>query len=311
MLVLGMVCPAPKPIILGRASLMRQVSARLRLLVHIHFIGAPLLILRAKLYTPCQVFTDSLKDGQEGPEMVYLPGGIFNMGDGQGIGSNDEKPVHEVTLDHFALGKYPVTVGEYLRFVEAAGEHQPEWMEEGGKYNVKTGTEDHYKRIGESLTDEHCPITGISWEDAVAYCEWLSEQTGAGYVLPTEAEWEYACRAGSDSAYFFGDDEKLLEEYAWYLNNSESKMHPSGEKKANAWGLHDMHGNVWEWVYDWYGKYSKDVQTNPTGPETGLLRVIHGGGWGSDAGNCRSAFRRRNAPGFRNRGLGFRLARRV
>ncbi|MCP4702949.1 MAG: SUMF1/EgtB/PvdO family nonheme iron enzyme [Gammaproteobacteria bacterium] len=261
-------------------------------------------------YNPYQVFADSLKDGAEkGPEMIYLPGGTFRMGD-ENI-SGREKPVHEVTLDHFAIGKYPVTVGEYLRFVKAADKHHPEWMEEGSQYNARTGKDEHYKKLGGSLTDGRSPITGISWNDAAAYCSWLSEQTGEEYALPTEAEWEYACRAGSETAYFFGDDEKRLGDYAWYSKNAKGKIHPVGEKKGNGWGLSDISGNVWEWVHDWYDSYSEEAQTNPKDSETGSNRVVRGGSWGVDAGYCRSACRRHWLPGIRRRGLGFRLARRV
>ncbi|MCP4697286.1 MAG: SUMF1/EgtB/PvdO family nonheme iron enzyme [Gammaproteobacteria bacterium] len=258
-------------------------------------------------YNPYQVFTDDLKDSEKGPEMVYLPGGVFRMGD-ENI-SEREKPVHEVTLEHFAIGKYPVTVGEYLRFAEAVGKHYPEWMEERSKYNYGPD----YKKFGESLTDERCPIIGISWNDAVAYCNWLSRQSGEEYVLPTEAEWEYACRAGSKTAYFFGDGKKRLDDYAWYSANSEGKMRPVGEKKANAWGLYDISGNVWEWVYDKYDKYSREAQTNPRGPELGSGRGARGGSWYDDAKRCRSADRgvRRHAPDNRERHLGFRLARRT
>ena len=125
--------------------------------------------------------------------------------------------------------------------------------------------------------DEDNPVVCISWNDAVAYCEWLSEQTGAQYSLPTEAEWESACRAESETAYCFEDDKKLLKEYAWYAKNAERRTHPVGQKKPNAWGLHDMHGNVLEWVQDRYGNYSKKLQHNPIGPEQGSSRVIRGG----------------------------------
>ncbi|MFO1434075.1 MAG: SUMF1/EgtB/PvdO family nonheme iron enzyme [Candidatus Competibacteraceae bacterium] len=155
------------------------------------------------------------------------------------------------------------------------------------------------------------PIVGISWHDAVAYCEWLSGQTGERYSLPTEAEWEYACRASSETAYFFGDDEKRFEDYAWYSKNSEGRTHPVGEKRANPWDLYDISGNVWEWVRDWYAAYSSEPQHNPSGPESGVYRVYRGGDWLHDADNCRSAYRYRSDPAYRGDNLGFRLARRV
>ncbi len=150
----------------------------------------------------------------------------------------------------------------------------------------------------------------VSWEDATAYCKWLSEQTGTRYRLPTEAEWEYACRASSEAEYCFGNDERQLGEYAWYSKNAGGKTHPVGEKRANAWGLHDMHGNVLEWVQGWYANdYYRPSRENPTGPESGSNRVFRGGSWLDGAVLCRSAYRLRNDPRHRDYDLGFRLAR--
>ena len=128
------------------------------------------------------------------------------------------------------------------------------------------------------------------------------------YRLPTEAEWEYACRSGSSGTYCLGDDEKLLGEYAWYSNNSDQETHPVGEKKPNAWGLHDMHGNVWEWCQDWYGDYFQGSVIDPVGLSSGTDRVSRGGGWNLLAGYCRSGYRNRFSPGFRSHYIGFRLA---
>jgi formylglycine-generating enzyme required for sulfatase activity len=219
--------------------------------------------------------------------------------------------VHEVTLDAFAIGRYPVTVEEYLRFVAATRSHYPEWLEEGSRYHLETGRDDNYRQAGMSRKNVRHPIVGISWQDATAYCGWLSEQTGERYSLPTEAEWEYACRASSEAAYCFGDDERRLGDYAWYSGNAGGQTHPVGKKRANRWGLHDLHGNVWEWVRDRYGPYSKEPQQNPSGPETGSYRVFRGGSWLYDAENCRSACRYWGGPGDRSVARSFRLARRV
>jgi formylglycine-generating enzyme required for sulfatase activity len=127
------------------------------------------------------------------------------------------------------------------------------------------------------------------------------------YRLPTEAEWEYAARAGTTGAYSFGDDADTLGRYAWYRDNSGGKTHPVGQKEPNAWGLYDMHGNVWEWVQDWYGRYSSSSVTDPVGPSSGSPRVYRGGGWGFVAEYCRSACRLYDAPDFSRNGLGFRL----
>ena len=288
---------------------------------------------RKPVYQAYAGFRDPLKDGSVAPEMVYLPSGTFKMGDLQGKGLEHERPVHEVTLDAFAIGRYPVTVAEFRKFVDATG-YKTEAEQQGGAF-VDDGKEWGQKADANwrhpyfSQGDDQ-PVVCISWNDAVEYCKWLSEQTGERYSLPTEAEWEYACRASSETEYCFGNDEQRLGDYAWYSKNSENKTHPVGQKRANAWGLHDLHGNVWEWVRDWYGAYSegsrggawngvrklfgassKQPQRNPSGPEAGSDRVVRGGSWDSDAEFCRSAYRSRHDPGFRGRYLGFRLARRV
>ena len=162
--------------------------------------------------------------------MVWLPGGVFTMGQDDSRW-DDEKPAHPVRVDAFSIGQYPVTFAEYDRFCKATGREKPD---------------DRAGAAGER------PVINVSWEDAQAYCEWLSEQTNESYRLLTEAEWEYACRAGSTTRWCFGDDEERLGDYAWYGKNAEGKTHPVGEKQPNAWHLHDMHGNVWEWCQDWY-----------------------------------------------------------
>ncbi|MCP4700099.1 MAG: SUMF1/EgtB/PvdO family nonheme iron enzyme [Gammaproteobacteria bacterium] len=262
---------------------------------------------------PYEPFTDSLRDGGEAPEMVFLPGGTFKMGDIQGSGDDDEKPVHEITLGEFAIGRYEVTVGEFRIFVEAA-KYETEAEKKDGCFSYSDL--DYKKHLnwrnpGFEQTEMH-PVACVSRNDAMAYTQWLSEQTGENYGLPTEAEWEYAVRAGTDTAYHFGNDEKQLGEYAWYSANSDKKTHPGGEKKANAWKLYDMHGNVWEWVQDWYAEdyYVKSPKENPAGPETGSYRVLRGGSWSDSPRFVRSADRFRGDPGSRFAYLGFRLARR-
>jgi len=273
--------------------------------------AAPREVEQRWVYNPFQGFQDRLQDGAEAPGMVVMPGGTFQMGDQQGNGFDWERPVHAVTLGAFAIGRYPVTVGDYMRFVKTTQGHHPQWLETGSEYHLTTGTNDYYRRAGVSPDNLMHPIVGITWADAAAYCEWLSVQTGEAYTLPTEAQWEYACRAGSNTAYCYGDDATRLGDYAWYAENAEGRVHPVGQKTANPWGLYDMHGNVWEWVRDWYGGYSTVLQQNPRGPESGSSRVIRGGGWNISAVVCRSAFRNRLDPGIRAFVLGFRLARQI
>ncbi len=149
-----------------------------------------------------------------------------------------------------------------------------------------------------------------SWDDAVSFCEKLSdlpEEKAArrSYRLPTEAEWEYACRASSSASYSFGDVAESLGEYAWF---GDGKTHPVGEKKPNRWGLYDMHGNVWEWCQDWYAEYPPDASTDPKGPKWGTDRVIRGHSWCDDAGLCRSASRAGLNSWIRINTIGFRVA---
>jgi formylglycine-generating enzyme required for sulfatase activity len=159
-------------------------------------------------------------------------------------------------------------------------------------------------------------VEQVSWNDAVEFCEKLNELEkgqlgGARYRLPTEAEWEYACRARSTTRYSFGDDAASLAEFAWYGGSPNSKPHPVGEKRPNAWNLYDMHGNVWEWCQDCYDNkyYARSPGADPPGALQAAFRVRRGGGWGYDAQSARSAFRYGGTPEYRDNGVGFRVAR--
>jgi formylglycine-generating enzyme required for sulfatase activity len=157
------------------------------------------------------------------------------------------------------------------------------------------------------------PVELVSWGEAVTFCRKLSafpaeKAAGNVYRLPTEAQWEYACRAGTATRFSFGDDESDFGEYGWCIENSGRTTHPVGSKKPNAWGLYDMHGNVWEWCQDWARRYPDREPTDPKGPARGSYRVGRGGGWGDPAVSCRSATRGRNKPLHRISGYGFRVS---
>ena len=156
------------------------------------------------------------------------------------------------------------------------------------------------------------PVVCVSWNDAVSFCTWLSEKTGETYRLPTEAEWEYACRAGTETSYYTGNSESDLGSAGWYKSNSDLKTRPVGQKKANAFGLYDMYGNVCEWCNDWFdsGYYSQSPSNNPTGPSSGSYRVMRSGSWINSARYCRSAYRNWYTPTYTNYNLGFRVVRR-
>jgi len=157
--------------------------------------------------------------------------------------------------------------------------------------------------------DADKPVENVSWNEAVDFCDKLSKQEGHQYRLPTEAEWEYACRAGTTTAYSFGEDASRLDRYAWYSGNSDYTTHTGGEKLPNPWGLYDMHGNVWEWCQDRYEDYPSGAVTDPTGPASGIYRLLRGGSFVVRTSYVRSALRFNDQPVNRTSFLGFRPAR--
>ena len=220
-------------------------------------------------------------------EFVYIRPGKFTMGSDidpewgwQGV----EKPKHEVTITKgFYLGKYEVTQAQYEAVI---GSNPSEFY-------------------GEKL-----PVEKVSWKAADEFCRKVSEKTRRGVRLPTEAEWEFACRAGTTTERSYGSDSAKLGEYAWYNENSGRDSHPVGQKKPNPWGLYDMYGNVWEWVADWYGAdyYSSSPSKDPTGPAKGSHRVLRGGAWRYVEHFCRSAARHHKHQSHGNFDKGFRAA---
>jgi len=215
-------------------------------------------------------------------EFVFMPPGTFLMGrDGGGA----EGPVHEVELTQgFYIGRHEVNKAQYHK---VAVPRKPVGL---------------YK--GDSL-----PIESVSWEEATAFCRELGGRIGRTCRLPTEAEWEYACRAGSPKAFSFGDQVERLAEHAWYEDNSNDTPHEVGTKKPNAHGIYDVHGNVWEWCLDWFaaGYYAKGPRRDPQGPDAGTQRVIRGGAWSSAAKFCRSATRDMYPPSTKVADVGFRV----
>jgi formylglycine-generating enzyme required for sulfatase activity len=227
------------------------------------------------------------------PDMVKIPAGTFTMGsENDPEASGDEKPSHKVTVSAFCLAKTEVTQADWSR--------------------VMGGNPSNFK-------GDKRPVETLSWNDAVAYCNKRSQREGLraaydangklvpganGYRLPTEAEWEYAARAGTKTPRY-GE----LDAIAWYDRNSGSETHDVGTKKANAWGLYDMLGNVWEWTHDWYESYGGGAQRDPRGPSSGSDRVTRGGSWFSSASAVRASQRFGIAPGYTNSYIGFRPLR--
>lgn len=241
-------------------------------------------------------------EAKSGGAMILLPAGSFTMGDAGG--REDETP-HAVSVSSFYLDKVPITQELYTRVM---------------------GVNPSKRK------DPQCPVERTQWTDAVRFCNRCSELEGltpcynldtwecdfaaAGYRLPTEAEWEYACRAGSAGKYGFGDDDSELPKYAWLKPHSQGKTRPVGQKSANRWGLSDMHGNVWQWCNDWHeGTYYKESpKDDPRGPTTGKMRVLRGGAWDATPEKCRAAYRHKEFPVYSDAcfgadSYGFRRAR--
>jgi formylglycine-generating enzyme required for sulfatase activity len=247
---------------------------------------------------------------QSGVEMVWLPGGEFRMGSERG--SPDESPPHQVRVSAFLIDRFEVT---HEMFAKAQLPNPSRWQDNPKK-----------------------PVERVRWRDAKQYCnerslleglrpcydektlDWDCDSSANGYRLPTEAEWEFACRAGQEGSYDFGS-ENLLRQYGWFKDNAEQKTHPVGQKKPNRWGIHDLYGNVSEWCEDVYDPsyYQKSPALDPTGPpNTGkdVRRVIRGGSWRSSADLCRVSVRQGEKTGdsdacFSTDYCGFRCVRRA
>jgi formylglycine-generating enzyme required for sulfatase activity len=227
-------------------------------------------------------------------DMVFIPPGTYRMGSAEDeVGRYVwERPQMDVIISRgFWMGKYEVTQREYLELM-------------GGNPSGFTG-------------DLSLPVETVSWSDAVDFCSALTEREHAAarirvncvYRLPTEAEWEYACRAWTSTRFSYGDDPVYagLTDYAWYEDNSGGETHPVGQKLPNPWGLYDMHGNVWEWCQDWFDNYSGGILLDPQGPASGSTRVARGGDWGVSARSCRLANIFSPDPNDRQNYLGFRI----
>lgn len=227
-----------------------------------------------------------IKDCDICPELVVIPGGEFVMGDNKS-GEKDEKPAHKVKLASFLLGKFEVTQGQWRALMGS----NPSYFKDCG---------------------DNCPVENVSWNDAQKYVAWLNAKTRGGYRLPSEAEWEYAARAGSSTKWHFGDEEAQLGRYAWYSTNAEGKPHAVGGKQANPWGLHDTHGNVWEWVEDCGHESYQGAPVDGSAWLENCLRetrVLRGGSWFNSAIFSRAADRFPLTPDLRNFNVGLRVAR--
>jgi formylglycine-generating enzyme required for sulfatase activity len=246
----------------------------------------------------------AFKDAATGMEFVSVPAGCFRMGDTFGDGQGDEKPIHEVCLQGFYMGKYEVTNAQFRKFRPGHSSRAYE---------------------GNSLDEDNQPVVNVSWNDAADYAQWLSEKSGRIYRLPTEAEWEYAARGGTSTRNYWGDNSADACRFAnvadlkaksqwpeWVVSNCDDGYKvsaPVGRFQPNAFGLYDMMGNAWEWTGDWYDaeSYFNSPKENPRGSVSGTDRIPRGGGWGNASECIRVSDRNGFDPEFRVLFLGFRL----
>jgi formylglycine-generating enzyme required for sulfatase activity/cell division septal protein FtsQ len=261
-------------------------------------------------WTSGKILRDRLKDGNEGPEMVVIKAGTFRMGDIQGNGDNDEQPVHEVSIEEsIAIGRYEVTVGEFRQFVNATGYQTDAEKQDSCSSYTNNRWDDvkgaNWRNPGFSQSDTHS-VTCLSWNDANAYAKWLTEQTGHHYRLPTEAEWEYAARAGTTTKYWWGNDIGSNQANCDNCGDSFKHTAPVGSFAANPFGLFDTVGNVWEWTcsnyqYKYTGKEQRCAKNNVDG------FAVRGGSWLLDAHRARAANRDGVTPSDSYDNLGTRL----
>jgi sulfatase modifying factor 1 len=220
------------------------------------------------------------------PEMIFVEGGTFTMGDSDPVWNIDEQPAQEVTLKSFNIAKTETTVAQWRTFCQSTVRQMPE-------------------APGWGWIDNH-PIVNISWNEAVEYCKWLSKVNGGNYRLPTGAEWEYAARGGNKSKGFIFSGSNNLDEIGWY-SHSGRKTHPVGQKQPNELGLYDMCGNVWEWCSDLFKSYATTTQTNPLGLPEGLFYLLRGGSWFNLASVFRITDRNWDNPDNHDDYYGFRV----
>jgi len=281
-------------------------------------------ILIMFIFSSCRGETDPPASDDK---MIIVPAGTFEMGSSGG--KEDEKSVHKVELSSFYMSRFEVTNSEYCKFLNDCGNHtegETHWiimMKESSRYCAIIEEKPGKFRVNEGF--ENLPALGVTWYGAVAYCNWLSEKEGlkpcygpegergddpslwlksAGYRLPTEAEWEYACRGGTETDYYWGNE--VNDEYLWYRDNSDKIAHNVGEKKPNAFGLFDMSGNAFEWCNDFYGPYEDKPLINPSGPASGECRVKRGGDWSLPAEKSKSFVRSKSPPERTGLNGGFR-----
>lgn len=258
-------------------------------------------------------YTQQLPGTEETLSMVFIPGGTFVMGSPPSENGHlaDEAPQHQVRIEPFWMAEFEITWDLYTLFTERTIDSYQKEGSRGKEVDLDvdavSGATTPYIDMSFGMGTDGYPAVCMTQHAAVKFCEWLSAMTGNFYRLPTEAEWEYACRAGTTTAYSFGGTTDVLSEYAWFEGNSNDAYHEVGQKKPNPWGLHDMHGNVAEWTLDaydsaTYGKRIRKISDNPyVKPTKTYPRVVRGGSWMDRPGELRSAARRGSSKQWKRR----------
>lgn len=303
-------------------------SKQKTLLATVLFLLAPIIGIApdygATFAAEVETINDCPKD--HCPDLVIVPASPS----GFQVGSPSDEPErlpsegqHTVSIKSFAIGKYEVRTAEYMACVDAKVCRPPEWLEPGSDQNIETGQGVTYKSMKAYIQGDDQPIVGVSWDDANAFAAWLSKKTGHHYRLPSEAEWEYAARAGTTTLYWWGNEPKSSGEVMACCRGCGSERdgtgaYPVNSFKPNAFGLHNVHGNVWEWVEDYYCDDYETAPTDGTARESKScgkpgaiegLRVFRGGSCFYEPRQMRASMRLRNWPFFRNQTIGFRIAR--
>jgi formylglycine-generating enzyme required for sulfatase activity len=248
--------------------------------------------------------------------LVLVRGGAFEMGDWLGTGTADERPVHEVMVSDFFLGRREVTVRQFRAFVAATG-YRTSAEKAGWVLDINPAMRTFEKKEGISWKNpgfeqgNNNPVVWVNWNDAREYTRWLARETGRPYRLPTEAEWEYAAREGGRELRWAGTaDQGRVGDYAWFAENSGGRPHAVGGKMPNALGLFDMSGNVWEWCLDWRGVYRAGGEpfVDPRGSSKSPYRALRGGSWRVDGNVIRTTYRNGYKPDYAHSSIGFRVA---
>lgn len=275
------------------------------------FLKKPLLLLPFMLLglaagfsqSSFEAYTQEITGTSVSFQMQPIPAGAYLRG--SEVGATDEKPVHEVSLDAFWMGVHEVTWDLFELFVYKNFEEQMTSGDLPQEVDAITRPTKPYLDMTFGMGKENHPALSMTQYNAIQFCKWLYAKTGVFYRLPTEAEWEYAARAGTTTEYNFGDDAEILGDYAWYRDNSNDQTHPVGQKQPNAWGLYDMHGNVAEWTFDQYlpdayERYQSQAALNPMEQPTELYPlVVRGGSFEDDAAGLRSAARGASDPSWK------------